>query len=513
MRIEEFVAKFRNHPVLFIGSGIGLRYLENSYTWPDLLSHVSEQLTGTNELYLDAKSACYIGGQYRYDMVGSILAEEFDRVAKADRDGKFKSVNDQFYMSTEADVQVSRFKLYIAQLLSDPVIKEDRQEEIAELKKVRKNIGSIITTNYDRLIEDIFEFSPLVGNDILLSNPYGTLYKIHGCVSEPSKIIITEEDYAYFEKKYELIRAQLLSLFIHNPIIFLGYSITDRNIREILKTIFTYVDKDSVEATKIKENFLLVEYDEGSNNTLVSDHDIQMDGFTTIRINKLKTDNYIALYKALSTLHLPISAMDVRKVQSVVKEIYAGGDIKVIMTEDPDQLRNEDKVLVIGSNKTVHYVYHSAGELMSRYFSIIDEHNEQILGLVDKIIIQSTQYFPIFGFSKIHTSLESFDRLKKQQIHKLKTIKDGMKHSCRNVHSTIKCISGDTTIPDSSKTDAIFWGILERNIDQREVERFLRDYSDKQTTSYRKLLTAYDFVKYGDGLTLESVPDAISSEA
>lgn len=70
------------------------------------------------------------------------------------------------------------------------------------------------------MVESIFSFNPLIGNNILLSNPYGSVYKIHGCVTAPETIIITEEDYKTFDKKYELIRAQLLSLFVHNPIIF-----------------------------------------------------------------------------------------------------------------------------------------------------------------------------------------------------------------------------------------------------------------------------------------------------
>lgn len=41
--------------------------------------------------------------------------------------------------------------------------------------------------------------------------------------------------------------------------------------------------------------------------------------------------------------------MDIRKVQNVVREIYAGGSIKVSITEDLDKLENSDKVLVVGS--------------------------------------------------------------------------------------------------------------------------------------------------------------------
>ena len=83
------------------------------------------------------------------------------------------------------------------------------------------------------------------------------------------------------------------------------------------------------------------------------EHDIDIEGFETIRINKLKTDNFIAVYQSLTNLILPVSAMDIRKVQTVVREICEGGDIEVAITEDLDELDNADKVIVVGSKKTI----------------------------------------------------------------------------------------------------------------------------------------------------------------
>ncbi len=40
MDIREFISKYRNHPVLFIGTGFSLRYLSNSYTWDGLLKNL-----------------------------------------------------------------------------------------------------------------------------------------------------------------------------------------------------------------------------------------------------------------------------------------------------------------------------------------------------------------------------------------------------------------------------------------------------------------------------------------
>jgi hypothetical protein len=31
MKIEEFISNYKNHPVLFIGTGISLRYLKKDY--------------------------------------------------------------------------------------------------------------------------------------------------------------------------------------------------------------------------------------------------------------------------------------------------------------------------------------------------------------------------------------------------------------------------------------------------------------------------------------------------
>jgi hypothetical protein len=497
MKIDEFVSKFNNHPILFVGTGISLRYLKNSYSWDELLRKIAFDLKNNNEYYLDIKSNSYENSKYRYDKIATSLEQEFNFTLQNDRYGKFKSVNDVFYDNMDKDINISRFKIYISQLLYNVVFKEEKNEEILALKRVRKNIGSIITTNYDTLIEEIFEFNPLIGNDILLSNPYGSLYKIHGCVKHPDKIIITDKDYSIFEQKYELIRAQLLSLFIHNPIIFIGYNIGDENIKNILKTIFTYVEPNSREAEKIRGNFLLVEYEQNSNNLEVSEHDIDMEGFSTIRINKIKTDNYLAIYEALSTLQLPVSAMDVRKVQNIVKEIYAGGSIKVSITENLDDLDNKDKVLVIGSTKTIKYTYQTSSELMENYFKIIDESNSQILELIDKFKIQKQQFFPIHGFYRVNNNIKSAEILKVQQIEKLDEIKKNNRIGCRTQHITISDIEDDNKISNSNKIGAILYSILKGNIDIDLVRDYLINYEDKKSTDYRRVLCAYDYIKYG----------------
>jgi len=497
MIINEFISNFKNHPVMFIGTGLSLRYLENSYSWDDLLKKIALDFTDDIEYYLDLKSDSMKDGICCYDKVATALELDFNNYLKKHRHGVFEEINNDFYAEMANGVSISRFKLYISHLFKELHIKKSVEDEITELKKARKNISSIITTNYDCLIEDIFEFDPLIGNDILLSNPYGSVYKIHGCVTEPKKIIITESDYKDFDQKYELIRAQLLSIFIHNPIIFIGYNIGDQNIKTILKTIFTYVSPNSDQAQKIRDNFLLVEYEKNSLNHEVFEHDIDIEGFPTIRINKLKTDDFSTLYKALSMLQLPVSAMDIRKVQSVVRDIYTGGNIKVSITSDLDSLKNGEKVLVIGAKNTIKYEFQTTSEMMANYFKIIDESNSQLLSLINKQRIQSTQYFPVFGFSKIFDSISRIEELKNQQKEKVLAIKDTAPASCHGTHTTPEEVLKDYTISQTYKAQEIICSILTGKMCLESTKNYLINYSDKKTTDYRRILCAYDYKKYG----------------
>jgi len=97
MHISDFIKQFRNHPVLFVGTGMSLRYLENSYSWDELLKKICFELKGNNEYYYDIKSNHCNDGHYRYDEIASDIEKEFNSNLVADRNGKFKEINDLFY--------------------------------------------------------------------------------------------------------------------------------------------------------------------------------------------------------------------------------------------------------------------------------------------------------------------------------------------------------------------------------------------------------------------------------
>ena len=514
MKIDQFINKFQNHPILFVGTGISLRYLENSYSWENLLKNISEKISGNSFHFQDLKSKAYSKSKKTYDYayIASILEEELDKISEfvqgMQKPEYIDEINAVYYSSMNKGMYASRLKILISNMLSKLHYRNSMQDEIDQIKKIRKNIACIITTNYDNLIEDIFRFNPLVGNDIILSNPYGSVYKIHGSVENHNSIVITNEDYKEFNTKYDLIRAQLISLFIHNPIIFLGYSISDDNIKQILKTIFSYVDYTDNLSDKIRSNFLLVEHKEGSNNSEVIEHDVNIDN-TVIRINKIITDDYSLLYKALSNLRLPISAMEVRKVRDIVGDIYKGGkpeDIPAVrITEDIDDLDNRDKVLAIGTEKTISYEFRTIKEMVVDYFSILEENNFQILDTIDKQTINSSQYFPIFAFEKINRNIKKANKLKKYQISKINQIKERMHQSCKEEYTKIEDILQNNISP-SKQEYCIIWNVLEEKITLDDFKEFIQSYVKIRdltrqkllnSSDYKRLVCVYDYCKFG----------------
>lgn len=106
---------------------------------------------------------------------------------------------------------------------------------------------TIFTTNYDSLIEDAYP----QGQCVVITSSQAcsnsdcapvNVYKIHGdltTLSNPDSIIITNEDYEDYFHKDELkaLWEDLKYAFRHSYVVFIGYSLADDNIWEIVKTV------------------------------------------------------------------------------------------------------------------------------------------------------------------------------------------------------------------------------------------------------------------------------------
>lgn len=500
MDVVEYFKSYKTYPLIFAGTGLSLRYLEKSYTWDMLLKQcvLDIGLEERDFLKIKAKNMSDVG-KIDYPSIGSEIEKIFNEHCDENDTEITKQLNEEYFYQLDKNIKVSRFKSYIAQLVETQKYRTEMNDEIELLQKASKNVAAFITTNYDTNLEKISGFSTLIGNDIILKNNYGVVYKIHGCVNSADKIVISKEDYLKFKENYDLIRAQLVTYFINNPIIFIGYELGDENIQSILETIFSYVDINSSEGNKIKNNFLIVEYEKGSTNELISDYDIELQTGISIKIKKLSTDNFRQVYDGLNQLSLPISVMDIRKVQGIIKDIEIDMEsaIKVSIDTDVDNYKNSDKILYIGESKVLEYKHVKVIDYFKNYFSIIDENSKSVVNTIDQLTIGRNQHFPIFGFNKINNADNAtIQELKTRQEKQVNASIEGI--TIPNEVTTIDDLINTTVIAKTYRYKYIMKSIMDNVISIDDAESYIRNnisqkYSD---TSYKKILLAYDLKKY-----------------
>nr|VFK80860.1 MAG: SIR2-like domain-containing protein [Candidatus Kentron sp. SD] len=109
----------------------------------------------------------------------------------------------------------------------------------------RLPISTAWTTNYDRLLERAFEDAGKVvdlklSQENLVHTRRGrdvVLYKMHGCVTQPHKAVITKDDYEQYGNTRPLFVESLKGDLIGKTFLFFGFSFTDPNIDYILSRV------------------------------------------------------------------------------------------------------------------------------------------------------------------------------------------------------------------------------------------------------------------------------------
>lgn len=109
----------------------------------------------------------------------------------------------------------------------------------------RLPIDTVWTTNYDRLLEKAYEDAGrLVEVKLSIQNLAQarkgrdvTVYKMHGCVSQPHDAVLTKQDYEIYDLDRRLFTDSLKGDFIEKTLLFLGFSFTDPNVERILAKV------------------------------------------------------------------------------------------------------------------------------------------------------------------------------------------------------------------------------------------------------------------------------------
>ena len=247
--IKNCIGDMACQPILFVGSGFTKRYL-NGPNWEELLKDLAARCPEIRQFaYYKQRFPDFVD-------IGTQFSEKYN-------DWAWEAGQDQF--PKELFDETSSPQIYIkhtvAEIFKDLLESGEHRltEEIELLKMIRPH--SVITTNYDQLLEGFFpEYEAIVGQKILYANhsSIGEIFKIHGCASQPDSIVLTRTDYDEFVKRKKYLSAKLLAFFAEHPLVFIGYRAEDSNIKAILADIDEILSEDG----KLIPNIYILEWDD-----------------------------------------------------------------------------------------------------------------------------------------------------------------------------------------------------------------------------------------------------------
>ncbi|WP_283591979.1 SIR2 family protein [Clostridium butanoliproducens] len=355
--ILDYLVEENEFPIIFIGSGISKRYLNNYPSWIELLEYLWGKSNLEWNFYGHLTKIRDELSQGR-DLPEYILDYEVNVRVAAELE---KSINGLFSDDELAidgithkevyEKKLSPFKALISNKFNDYTILDTMKEEFELFKSMISKAQILLTTNYDSFIEDSYNnisnipVKTYIGQRGFFEQTTGfaELYKIHGCASDSSSIVITERDYIKFDKDSVLISAKIISMLLNSPIIFIGYSLKDRNIRTIIKDFTASLSSD--ELLRLEKRLIVIEWEAGEENIIEG---LENDPELGCRFTTIRTNNYSEIYKKISQINQGVSPAEIRRYQHVIKRLIVErgkeGSLETVLLS-PSQIDDTEGIL------------------------------------------------------------------------------------------------------------------------------------------------------------------------
>lgn len=537
--LKHLLESCNSHPFLFVGSGFSHRYLSTD-DWKGLVSRFAALAQPTMdfpfEFYKNEIQGVALPPDELLPQVTELIEKDYNKQFHTDR--LFKELRAK--SKTLIEKGVSPLKIGVAQYFTDM---ESRYEsvklphEIEALKACKKNIAGIITTNFDRFLEHIFpDLHGYIGQDELLFNQsYGIseIYKIHGCSSTPGSLVLTQSDYTTFRKKYAYLSAKLLTIFLEHPIIFIGYSLSDSNIRRILGDIVACLNDTQLE--KLSNRLFFIQRKKAGRFEGISIVQESFEG-RSITMKQITAEDYSTVYQVIASLRTSYSPKILRQLKQDVYELVACSTprerIKVVDIDDATSMDKVEIVIGVGIKSRLSgvlgYERLEFGHLCEDLLSNGDTYDPDLI--VAKTLTQlgkSTSYnLPVFKYlasahipitdQGLKTYIEAIERdgLDAFRSNSIKKMPDlGLR--------SVQDILNRFDIKDSKKVSKALVELVrldEGQIDLGEFLSVLKEVAqqfDPVLTSkaplpsdFRRAVRVYDWLRYGRKKTPDVPSDA-----
>ncbi len=527
-------SKFQHLPYLFIGAGFSMRY-SDSPNWNDLLqslwrdAHPDKDelefklLRGRIENNILKQQSDIPENEKRFWVnpeIASVIEQDFN----ASFYNNESAVIDLFKsdeLHKILDGNLSPFKFHIAKKLSQTRIDPSKEHypEISSLEKNHNKVAGVITTNYDNILNGIFrDFQTMIGQDnLLLSNALNIfeIYKIHGSCSDPSSIVLTKEDYEHFDNKLKYLSAKLLTIFVENPVIFIGYNIGDINIRKLLQEIANCLNREQL--SLIKDNLIFISRSRDGNNE-IGKRTVEFNT-GTLEMTEFILEDFSDLYECFCEIKNSVPVKLARQLQDMVSDyVYSVEAKNTVIFGDinsPD-IDDSQVALYFGKKDAISSVGFDNFTLEDMLEDILFDNkpylmNELLLTrtLWNIRMINKKTYLPIYKYiSGLNYSIENISD-DFMIIDNIDNSDDFLDSNDR--HYTKENLTFDNIADIKKHFEGHFYRQVSyikkcaKNLPTEEIGDFLREHfnevfkaGEKENfkTNFRKLIAIYDFKKY-----------------
>ncbi len=356
------------------------------------------------------------------------------------------------------------------------------------------------------------EYEVYVGQEDLIFSPLmeiSEIFKIHGSITNPNSLVLTDIDYKLFNEKNQYLAAKLLTTFMEHPIIFLGYSIHDENIRNILQSISVCLNEEK--ARNLKDRMIFVERLKEGENEELSTYTISTFASKHIDMTRVKTNNFAEVYNCIKKIKAKYPVKWIKRLRNDVYDLVAKADGTskiVVMDMNDNNLDKYEVVVGVGIQKLGRRGYASitsAEIYQDILFNDGDFINQLLVEETFPRILKGNNPLPVYKYL-------TEEDLKNNIFYKefaIKKYDDFLNGTLKKTKLKINSINDENLNNYTTCTglDQISILGLKQHIDPNELYNYLikiyninsnilNEKKSSYLSSFKRLIRIYDYLKY-----------------